>query len=55
MAKFLATPTIFMLLKQQCLAAERQTIEVVFPLPEFYVRPLNENIAQVTYNGAVML
>ncbi|MDJ0593747.1 MAG: DUF4440 domain-containing protein [Pleurocapsa sp. MO_226.B13] len=39
--------------KQDILAVEPQTINVVFPLPEFKVRLLDENIAQVTYNSAV--
>ena len=39
--------------KQDTLAVERQKIDAVFPLPEFKVRLLNENIAQTTYNSAV--
>lgn len=39
--------------RQDTLAVARQTIDAVFPLPEFRVRLLNENIAQVMYNSAV--
>lgn len=39
--------------RQDTLAAARQTIDAVFPLPEFQVRLLNENIAQITYNSEV--
>lgn len=39
--------------RQDTLAVVRQTINAVLPLPEFHVRLLDENIAQVTYNSAV--
>jgi hypothetical protein len=39
--------------RNDTLAAERQKIEAVIPLPDFQVRLLNESIAQVTYNSAV--
>lgn len=39
--------------KQDTLAIECQTIDAVFPLPEFHARLLDENTAQLTYNSAV--
>ncbi|MTJ08288.1 DUF4440 domain-containing protein [Anabaena sp. UHCC 0204] len=39
--------------RQDTLAVAPQTIDAVFPLPEFHVRLLNENIAQVTYNSEI--
>ena len=39
--------------RQATLTAISQTIDAVLPLPEFHVRLLNENTAQVTYNSAV--
>jgi hypothetical protein len=39
--------------RQDTLEIARQTIDAVFPLPEFHVRLLNDNVAQVTYNSAV--
>jgi hypothetical protein len=39
--------------RQDTLAIESQPIDAVIPLPEFQVRLLDENIAQVTYNSAV--
>ncbi len=39
--------------RQDTFAVARQPIEAILPLPEFHVRLLDENIAQVTYNSAV--
>ena len=39
--------------RQDTLAVAGQTIDAVFPLPDFQVRLLDENIAQVTYNSSV--
>jgi hypothetical protein len=39
--------------RQDTLTIERQTIDVILPLPEFEARLLDENTAQVTYNSAV--
>jgi hypothetical protein len=39
--------------RQDTLAAPRQAIAAILPLPEFQVRLLDEKIAQVTYNSAV--
>ena len=39
--------------RQDTFAVTSQTIDAVLPLPEFHVRLLNENTAQVTYNSAV--
>ena len=39
--------------RQDPLAVTTQTIDAVLPLPEFQIRLLDENIAQVTYNSAV--
>lgn len=39
--------------RQDTLDIAYQAIEIVFPLPEFQVRLLAENIAQVTYNSVV--
>jgi hypothetical protein len=39
--------------RQDTLALTSQTIDAVLPLPEFQIRLLNENTAQVTYNSAV--
>ena len=39
--------------RQDTLAIAHQTINAVFPLPEFHARLLDENTAQVTYNSAV--
>jgi hypothetical protein len=39
--------------RQDTLAVPRQRIDAIFPLPEFQVRLLDRNVAQVTYNSAV--
>lgn len=39
--------------KQDILAVARQPIDAILPLPEFYFRLLEENIAQVTYHSAI--
>jgi hypothetical protein len=39
--------------RQDTIAAMPQTIDAVFALPEFQIRLLSENVAQVTYNSAV--
>lgn len=39
--------------RQDTMAIEHQTIDAVLPLPEFHVRLLDENTAQVTYHSAV--
>jgi hypothetical protein len=39
--------------RQDTLALTGQTINAVLPLPEFHVRLLDQNTAQVTYNSAV--
>jgi hypothetical protein len=39
--------------REDTLAVARQTIDAILPLPEFQVRLLDENIAQVTYNTSV--
>jgi hypothetical protein len=39
--------------RQDIMAIEHQTIDAVLPLPEFHVRLLDENTAQVTYHSAV--
>ena len=39
--------------RQDTLAETAQTIDAVLPLPEFQIRLLDENIAQVTYSNAV--
>ncbi len=39
--------------RQDTLAMSRQPIEAILPLPNFHVRLLGENIAQVTYDSAV--
>ncbi|MCU0543120.1 MAG: DUF4440 domain-containing protein [Oscillatoriaceae cyanobacterium Prado104] len=39
--------------RQDTLASTRKTIDAVLPLPQFQVRLLDENTAQVTYNSAV--
>lgn len=38
--------------RQDTLAAEPSSIDVVRPLPEFHIRLLDENIAQVSYDSA---
>ena len=40
--------------RQDTLAVAGQTIDAAFPLPDFQVRLLDENIAQVTYNSSVI-
>lgn len=39
--------------RQDTMAIKHQTIDAVLPLPEFHVRLLDENTAQVTYHSAV--
>jgi hypothetical protein len=39
--------------RQDTMAIEHQTIDAVLPLPEFHVRLLDENTAQVTYHSVV--
>ncbi|MEG3911840.1 DUF4440 domain-containing protein [Microcoleus sp. w1-18aA5] len=38
--------------RQDTLVAEPSSIDVIFPLPEFHIRLLDENIVQVTYDSA---
>jgi hypothetical protein len=39
--------------REDALAVPRGPIDAVFPLPEFRARLLHQDVAQVTYNGAV--
>ena len=39
--------------REETLAVPRQPIEAVLPLPDFEVRLLTRDVAQVTYNSAV--
>ena len=39
--------------KKDTLAIARQKLEAVLPLPDFYVRLISKNVAQVTYNSEV--
>src|ERR1051325_3853612 len=39
--------------REDSLAVSRQPIDAVFPLPDFEVRLLHPDVAQVTYNSAV--